>query len=420
MHSGILSSFRSRLWRRVVAPSVVLTLAAGLCPLPVQAEVAPRLTVAVPSAEGEPGVADAVLASVHRAVRQVLVDSPSFAVTDADALAKETVSAQANASLAGDAVRLAAARLGAELLLQLHVLRTRTGDDGVTDLVAKYRLIDVIAGEVVSQGESVGVSGAAEPETGTKLDRAAQGLARQVCERLEQGTGVSVGLGAPEEHGLVPVSSTPPGVLRLHSWLMVFRGERHVAALEVVQADSVSTKACVRYLKGIPALEATDRVRFVFSGGLASTPAPAPANKQETSTGASPPPPGPRKHRRNRSWQKLLGILALVGIVALVSNNSGGSSSSSGGAAGTGNWQIDSTPSGAALTLDGRPTGRTTPTTFTGLTAGSHTITLTLNGYNALTLTKTIAGGQTLVTSAGEATLTPGGSPPSGPPAPQP
>ncbi|TES92890.1 MAG: PEGA domain-containing protein, partial [Candidatus Cloacimonadota bacterium] len=43
--------------------------------------------------------------------------------------------------------------------------------------------------------------------------------------------------------------------------------------------------------------------------------------------------------------------------------------------------QVNSTPTGAQVFLDGSDTGRTTNTTLTNVSAGSHTVDLVMEGY---------------------------------------
>lgn len=65
----------------------------------------------------------------------------------------------------------------------------------------------------------------------------------------------------------------------------------------------------------------------------------------------------------------------------------------------TGSLSVTSTPGGATVTIDGVYAGTTsaaTPVTKTGLSAGSHTVVLSLDGYSDATKTVTIAAEQTL------------------------
>lgn len=61
----------------------------------------------------------------------------------------------------------------------------------------------------------------------------------------------------------------------------------------------------------------------------------------------------------------------------------------------TGNLEVNSNPPGASITLNGQPTGRTTPYTFTDLPIGDVTILLRRGGYLDLTHIATVEGGKT-------------------------
>jgi len=56
---------------------------------------------------------------------------------------------------------------------------------------------------------------------------------------------------------------------------------------------------------------------------------------------------------------------------------------------------VSSIPSGASVTVDGTPSG-TTPLSLRAVTAGVHTVVLTLDGYNPFTTTVTVSPGQTV------------------------
>jgi hypothetical protein len=62
---------------------------------------------------------------------------------------------------------------------------------------------------------------------------------------------------------------------------------------------------------------------------------------------------------------------------------------------GTGSIYVTSSPSGASFSLDGSPKG-TTPKTITGVSAGSHTITLSKRGYLSCRRTISICPGKTI------------------------
>ena len=60
-----------------------------------------------------------------------------------------------------------------------------------------------------------------------------------------------------------------------------------------------------------------------------------------------------------------------------------------------GNISVTSTPAGAAITLDGTPTGKTTPSTLTDVTAGSHTVAVSLTGYTPQNNNVVVTAGST-------------------------
>ncbi len=66
----------------------------------------------------------------------------------------------------------------------------------------------------------------------------------------------------------------------------------------------------------------------------------------------------------------------------------------------TGSLSVNSTPSGAAIWLDGGSTGKVTPDTLTNVTAGSHTVKLTLTGYSDYQTTVSVPSGGTASVNA--------------------
>ena len=66
----------------------------------------------------------------------------------------------------------------------------------------------------------------------------------------------------------------------------------------------------------------------------------------------------------------------------------------------TGSISCTTTPSGASVTLDGTlQTGVITPATLTNVSAGSHTVTFALSGYNACPVTVSVTAGATATAS---------------------
>lgn len=60
-----------------------------------------------------------------------------------------------------------------------------------------------------------------------------------------------------------------------------------------------------------------------------------------------------------------------------------------------GNISVTSTPAGAAITLDGTPTGKTTPSTLTDVTVGSHAVAVSLTGYTPQNNNVVVTAGST-------------------------
>jgi hypothetical protein len=84
-----------------------------------------------------------------------------------------------------------------------------------------------------------------------------------------------------------------------------------------------------------------------------------------------------RKTPRNEAATRLLGsllIVGLAGIAAITGQGCGGDETGPDGGSGTGSVNVTSTPSGAAIYLDGNSTGQVTDATLTGLAPGNHAI----------------------------------------------
>jgi len=69
-----------------------------------------------------------------------------------------------------------------------------------------------------------------------------------------------------------------------------------------------------------------------------------------------------------------------------------------------GSISCTTSPSGASVALDGVSQGVVTPVTLTNVSAGSHTVTFTLSGYNSCPVTVNVVAGSTATASC---TLTP-------------
>jgi len=86
----------------------------------------------------------------------------------------------------------------------------------------------------------------------------------------------------------------------------------------------------------------------------------------------------------------LLGAAAVVGAVVLFALKGGDGKEED-----TGSIQVNSTPSGGKIYLDGTDTGKVTNTTLTGISPGSHTIKLAKDGYSDKEQSVSVTGGQT-------------------------
>jgi hypothetical protein len=86
-----------------------------------------------------------------------------------------------------------------------------------------------------------------------------------------------------------------------------------------------------------------------------------------------------------------------VGTITMYTYTGGGGGDGNGG---TGSIQVSSSPSGAAVYLDGTNTAQTTPANLTNVAVGSHNITLTLSGYYDWEKTVNVTKGQTSTVDA--------------------
>jgi hypothetical protein len=358
-------------------------------------------------ATGDPAVSSAVLSQVDEGLRVALTATDRYRLLESDALAQGVDAAKAWTSVTDEQLRSVAGRLGAEVVLAPHVSLAQVAARSVAEVLVALRLVDVVAGAVVADFEVAGVSGLAPVSAESKFSEALNGAAREAVRRLTEAASYSVGIGAYGDKGRTFLGVGSSEGLVPGSWLMVFRGARHVGALQVVECGTTEAVAEIRYLKGVQSLTASDRVRFSFA-----PPPPSPAEVERTQAA---------RNRRSNKWKTIVGALVAVGLAVLLLGNRGDGSPATtsgtggGAAAGTGNWQIVSVPAGAALTLDGQASGRTTPTTFNNLASGEHTATLTLAGFNAHTLTVTLVAGQTRTDTV---QLVAGGGPPDAPPPP--
>lgn len=106
---------------------------------------------------------------------------------------------------------------------------------------------------------------------------------------------------------------------------------------------------------------------------------------------------GEKKKGGGKKMLFVLGGILLAGGAAaalLLSGGNGGEEASQG------SIQVNSTPSGADIYLDGSNTGRTTNSTLTGVSPGSHTIGVIKDGYGDYETSVSVTKGQTAVVNA--------------------
>ena len=99
------------------------------------------------------------------------------------------------------------------------------------------------------------------------------------------------------------------------------------------------------------------------------------------------------KKRKKFPWLlAVLGIGVVIAVIVLLAKKKGGDNSQTNE---TGSIQVNSTPTGAKIYLDGTDTGKITNATLTSVAVGSHTVKLTLSGFTNYTTTVTVTQGQT-------------------------
>lgn len=104
---------------------------------------------------------------------------------------------------------------------------------------------------------------------------------------------------------------------------------------------------------------------------------------------------GVKKKGGSKSMLYILGGIVVVGGVAAAVLLGGGGGGGNGPTVSTGSIQVNSSPTGANVHLDGQNTGQTTNTTLTGVSAGNHTVQILKNGYGDYETTVSVATGQT-------------------------
>ncbi|MFX1263654.1 MAG: PEGA domain-containing protein, partial [Promethearchaeota archaeon] len=107
---------------------------------------------------------------------------------------------------------------------------------------------------------------------------------------------------------------------------------------------------------------------------------------------------GVKKKGGSKSMLYILGGIVLAGGAAAAILLSGGGTEEE--SASTGSIQVNSSPTGANVYLDGQNTGRTTNTTLTGVSPGSHTVEVLKDGYGDYETSVSVTTGQTATVNA--------------------
>jgi hypothetical protein len=112
-----------------------------------------------------------------------------------------------------------------------------------------------------------------------------------------------------------------------------------------------------------------------------------------------------------RTWLLMLVGLTSLALLGCAPDGDGGGGPNGGGSVTTMSLEVDSTPGGARITVDGRDTGLTTPAVVTGLNASEdgipHAVRLDLNGYHTYGTVVTLFSRMTGNTPLVRATLMP-------------
>jgi hypothetical protein len=98
------------------------------------------------------------------------------------------------------------------------------------------------------------------------------------------------------------------------------------------------------------------------------------------------------EEKRKIPWLLIAGVTVIGGALAYLLL---GGSESSEEEASAGSIQVNSSPSGAQISLDGSDTGQVTNTTLTGITPGSHRVEVSKEGYVDYEETVSVTSGQT-------------------------
>ena len=109
---------------------------------------------------------------------------------------------------------------------------------------------------------------------------------------------------------------------------------------------------------------------------------------------------GTKKKKKKRTIiYVVVGLVVAGGATAALLLSKGGNGNGGEGST-VGSIQVNSTPSGAKIYLDGNDTGKTTNTTITDVSIGSHTVKLVKEGYLDYQETVSVVAGQTTRASA--------------------
>jgi hypothetical protein len=91
----------------------------------------------------------------------------------------------------------------------------------------------------------------------------------------------------------------------------------------------------------------------------------------------------------------IAGVAVLGGVAAFALKGGGGGDGGGGGTSTTGSIQVNSSPTGARIYLDGSDSGSVTNATLANIAAGSHTVRLVKEGYGDAEQTVSVTSGQT-------------------------
>ena len=176
----------------------------------------------------------------------------------------------------------------------------------------------------------------------------------------------------------------------------VAKTESEKPPAKVEKADDLPEK-----LKDVPGVEAKTKEDAAKKTEIAKEEK-KPATKEEKAPAKDEPDEpvvkqqasqeGKIKEKRRIPWLLIAGVAVIGGALAYLLL---GGSDTSEDEISAGSIQVNSSPSGAQVFLDGRDTGQVTNTTLTGISPGSHEIEVSKEGYVDYTETVSVASGQT-------------------------